>query len=176
MSQFDCERDPTNINFKCTIAEDGDGMGICVAMDQPPPEGLGFADAVVAGTSLEPTLLGWHVILIVFVIVIACVAAAVVLYQAHKGGPPPSHEPLFNGNDTVLQMMSETGTLNATSATTSPFLPTYTGGGGTVGKLEDTSVGTYAQVPDAPTYRCDICGKEYHFMSDVEAHKAARHA
>lgn len=174
MSQFDCERDPSNINFKCMITEDGDGMGICIAMDQPPPEGPGFADAVIAGTSLEPALLGWHVILIVFVIIIACAVAAVVLYIAQTGGPPPDREPL-NG-DTVLHMMNETGTLNGTHATSSPFLPTYTGGGGTVGALEDTSLGTYAQVPNAPTYSCDVCGKEYHFMSDVEAHKAARHA
>lgn len=171
MSQFDCDRDATNLNFKCTADADSGEMGVCMAMERPPPDGPAFPDMVIAGTSLEPKLLGWHVILIIFVVIVAIAVAIVVLYYAHKGGDPPEREALAQ-SDAILH--EEHGSDMGTQL--SPYLPTYTGGGGTVNGLQDTSVGAYGQMPEAPTYTCDICGKEYHFLSDVDAHKAARHA
>jgi hypothetical protein len=172
MSQFDCDRDARNLNFKCT-ANVNTGEMVCMPMERPPPDGPAFPDQVIAGTSLEPALLGWHVIVILFVIVIACGVAAVVLYYAYKGGSPPDREKLVQQTDLILNAEENGGTV--TGVPMSTYTPTYTGGGGTTG-LQDTSVGMYGNVPEAPTYTCDVCGKEYHFMSDVDAHKAARHA
>jgi hypothetical protein len=39
-------------------------------------------NAVIAGTSFEPTLLGWQLMVIVFIALCACAIAGYILYQA----------------------------------------------------------------------------------------------
>jgi hypothetical protein len=200
MSEFDCLRD-ANMTLAC-VGATTEQYGVCEVRPPPEPESPGFVAQVLAGTELDPSLLGWHVILIVIVVLIALALAGAVLYWAATSQPasPPTDlsAPLALNYDGRGDMTSSVGGGGGTMLTT--FLPTYTGGGGTVQQpqtkyLDDTSVGTYAQVPAPPVpavsqsygdagaapvpsavpLPCPVCGKEYMFESDVTAHMAARH-
>jgi hypothetical protein len=201
MSDFDCLRD-ANMTLAC-VGATTESLGACEVRPPPEPESPGFVGQVLVGTELDPSLLGWHVVLIVIVVLLALGLAGAVLYWAATSKPsqPPTDlsTPLalnYDGHD-----MDGAGGTVLTS-----FMPTYTSGGGTVQHqpqtkyLEDTSVGTYAQVPAPPGANttmmpppqaygdasaapvpsavplpCPVCGKEYMFESDVTAHMAARH-
>jgi hypothetical protein len=172
MSQFDCTRDASNINFRCDAKINE--IGKCLAEPAPPPEEPPFVDAVVAGTSLEPSMLGWHVIVVVIAVIFALACAAAVLWKASQkpkdGGV--SNDIAVYSSMTVKDAPANGGTIAGGGGTigggttggtylmrpgagsgagTTSFLPVFSGGGGTVmSAAEDTSVGMYAQVPAAP--------------------------
>ncbi len=165
MSDFDCLRD-ANMTLACVVPASGE-LGVCEVRPAPGPEEPSFVDQVIVGTELEPSLLGWHIVVIVVAVVFALVVAGVVLYKAATSKPSASAArdfgatvPLFDGPDGTGMTLTGASTTaylqrpaGAAGAATTSFLPTYTGGGASfksASGLEDTSVGMYAQVPAAP--------------------------
>lgn len=62
-------------------------LGRCSAIPPVTKAVRDALNAVIAGTSFEPTLLGWQLIVIIFVALCACAIGGYILFQASNALP-----------------------------------------------------------------------------------------
>jgi hypothetical protein len=165
MSDFDCQKIPGK-HFSCQFSG-AELIGECQAKMPPTPSPVGFGNSVIAGESDDPSLLGWHLIVIVLIVVGTCAGGAYVLYWASTG---------TSDEDAIDMGTSMYGMKGAGGADDSYASAMYGGGGGG-GSLGVTSA--YGQPDDANgaivDVACPACGKTYNFQSDLDTHIQLRH-
>ena len=90
MSTFDCRRDPSQF-FKCDFARDDGQLGVCVPVDAPTPAPANvLQNVLVRNENNQPTLVGWHLLIIIMIILLACGVAGYILYKAANDVDPNS--------------------------------------------------------------------------------------
>jgi len=160
MSDFDCMK-RAGEHYRCTF-QGASILGECQPIDAPTPVPIAFGNKVIAGDSDDPSLLGWHVIVIVLIVVLTCAGGAFVLYWAATG----------SSDDQPLDMSTSlTDNMNGSNDDDMYASAMYSGVG--------DSSNAYAQggnsMDGMMEFSCAVCGKVYNFESDLTTHVELRH-